>query len=352
MRTKVMCSALTLAACAATVPMIGAETLVVLNKSEATASLVDLGSGKTLATLPTGNGPHEVAVSPDGRLALGADYGVRGAPGSSLTLIDVPAAKVLKTIDLGEYRRPHGVQWLEDGRHAVVTAEANRSLLIVDVETGKVAAAIETGQEVSHMVAVTPDATRAFVANIGSGTVTAIDLANRKVLAQIVTGPGAEGIDVTPDGREVWVTNREEDTLAIVSVERLEVVAKLDSPSFPIRARFTPDGKHVLVSRARSGDLGVFDVAGRQLSRTISMDLSAVDAEDRLFGDSFGRSSVPIGIVVTPDGRRAFVAHSNADVISIVDLEEWKVVGTLTAGKEPDGMAYSALTVAAARQSK
>ena len=41
--------------------------------------------------------------------------------------------------------------------------------------------------------------------------------------------------------------------------------------------------------------------------------------------------------------KRAYVAHANADDISIIDLTEGKVVGTLSAGKEPDGMGYSPL---------
>ncbi|HSN85819.1 MAG TPA: YncE family protein, partial [Thermoanaerobaculia bacterium] len=98
-----------------------AATLLVANKAEATVSLVDLGSGKVVATLPVGTGPHEIAVSPDGRLARVANNGAREAPGSSLTLLDVPGAKVVKTIGLGEYRRPHGLVFLDNGR-ALVTA--------------------------------------------------------------------------------------------------------------------------------------------------------------------------------------------------------------------------------------
>jgi hypothetical protein len=61
----------------------------------------------------------------------------------------------------------------------------------------------------------------------------------------------------------------------------------------------------------------------------------------------FGSSSVPIGILVEPGGRRAYVAHANADQITVLDLAAWKPVSTLTAGKEPDGMAWSPLDVSA-----
>jgi YVTN family beta-propeller protein len=320
-----------------------AATLIVANKSEATVSLVDLGSGKVAATLPVGTAPHEVAVSPDGRLALIANYGTGPQPGSTLTLIDVPAAKVVKTIDLGGYKRPHGMVFL-DGRRALVTSEASKALIEVDVEEGKVTRAIETGQEVSHMVAVTPDGSRAFVANIGSGSMTVIDLKAGKSLGDVKTGAGAEGIDVTPDGRQVWVTNRAADTVAVVDAATLEVLATVAVPGFPIRAKVSPDGKRVLVSAAKAGDLAVLSVAERKLERRVPVPVqAAADRAERLMAQ-FGDSSVPIGIVVAPDGKRAFVAHANGDAISIVDLAEWKRVGSLTAGKEPDGMGYSQLS--------
>ena len=310
------------------VSVAGASTLIVANKSEATVSLVGLPAGKVVATLPVGTGPHEVAVSPSGRLALIANYGGPGpqGAGSSLTLIDVPAAKVVKTIDLGEYRRPHGVHFLDE-RRVLVTAEVNKALIEVDVETGKVTGAVATGQDVSHMVAVTPDGSRAFVANIGSGSVTAVDLKGKKHLEDIPTGSGAEGVAVTPDGKQVWVTNRAADTVTVVDAATLEVLGSQPSAKFPIRAEATPDGKRVLVSNAQSGDLSVFTTADRKLERRISLET--------------GETSVPIGIEIAPDGKRAYVAHAGADQISIVDLESWKRVGSLTAGKEPDGMGYS-----------
>ena len=123
-----------------------AATLVVLNKAEATASLIDLSTGEVAATLPTGEGPHEAAASPDGKTVVGCDYGTRDNPGSSLTVIDVERAEVVKTIDLGDYSRPHGILWMEDGRRVIVTAEDQKALLIVDVETGVVERAIDTDQ--------------------------------------------------------------------------------------------------------------------------------------------------------------------------------------------------------------
>lgn len=333
-------------------PSASADTLIVLNKSEASASLIDPDSGEEVARVATGNGPHEVAVSPDGSTAVVGNYGTGENPGNSLTVIDVASARAVKTIDLGEYSRPHGIEFFADGKRVAVTVEANQALIVVDVTSGKVVQAIDTGQEVSHMVALTPDERRAFVANIGSGSVSAIDLEKGERIANIETGEGAEGITVTPDGKHVWVSNRGADTVSVIDAQSLEIVKTLPSASFPIRAKATPDGKWVLVTNARSDELVVFDADAMEERKRIKMELSAEDGEGRLFGDAFGESSVPIGVLVAPDAGRAFVAHANADVVSIVDLGSWEITGYLRGGKEPDGLGYSSRDVSASRSLK
>lgn len=323
-------------------PAARADTLVVANKSEATVSLIDLDSGGVVATLATGAGPHEVGISPDGRFALVTNYGSRGERGNSLTLIDIPGAKALKTIDLGEYMAPHGVEWV-DGERAVVTVEDNQALAVVDVYKGQVVQAIGTDQQVSHMVALAPDGRRAYTTNMGSGSVTALDLEKGERLGVIATGDGAEGLAVTGTG-QVWVTNRAADTLTVLDGETFAVLREIASAGFPIRAAVTPKGQ-VLVTRARAGDLVVYDAMTYEEVRTVAFDLKSLGSDGRLFQDRFGDSSVPIGVVTDGEGKRAYVAHANADVITEVDLAGGEVVRLLRAGREPDGMGFSPLSV-------
>ena len=322
-------------------PALNAATLVVANKAEATVSLIDLDRAQVVATLPTGVGPHEVGISPDGRFAIVTNYGNRETSGNSLTMVDIAAATVVKTINLGEYLSPHGVEWIDSSTIAV-TAEDNKALLVIDVSTEEILSVIDTDQDVSHMLSLSEDGKRAYVTNIGSGSLTVIDLESGERIANIPTGDGAEGIAVY--GKQIWVTNRGDDTISILGTDTLEIAAELSSKGFPIRATATPGGL-VLVTRANAGDMAIYDTKKLQEVATVTFDLKSMDVEDRLFGDRFGDSSVPIGVVVDETGQRAFVAHANADVITEIDLASGEIVRPLTAGREPDGMGWSPVAV-------
>ena len=193
------------------------------------------------------------------------------------------------------------------------------------------------------MVVVAPATRRAFVTNIGSGSVSILDLAKNTLVANVPTGAGAEGIALTPDGKQVWVTNRAADTLSVLDAAEGKVVATVEAKGFPIRVKVTPDGRHALVSNARSGDVSVFDTVTFREVRRIRTGVEAVPGQQRLL--EFGDSPVPIGIVIAPDGSRAWVAHANADAVAVIDLRTWTAAGTLRAGREPDGMAYSPVKV-------
>ena len=91
--------------------------------------------------------------------------------------------------------------------------------------------------------------------------------------------------------------------------------------------------------------MAIYDTKKLQEVGTVTFDLKSMDVEDRLFGDRFGDSSVPIGVVVDETGQRAFVAHANADVITEIDLASREIVRPLSAGREPDGMGWSPVAV-------
>jgi len=322
------------------------DTLIVLNKSGHNASFIDVATGEVRLTLPTGGGPHEIAVSPDGRRAVVADYGTAGSggwqDGHTLTVFDLGTGTVAATIDLRENAQPHGLQFTADGERLAVTIESQKALIVVDVTTGEIVQHVRTDADASHMVVLAPDQPLAFVANIGSGTVSVIDLEEGRLVKTIRTGAGCEGIDITPDGSQVWTTNRAADTLSVIDTRRLEVVGEINCGDFPIRIKFTPDGARAVVSCLVSSEVAVYDVKSRKELARVTLALDVVDdSGQRLFGDAMAKNPAPVGVLIDPAGLRAYIAATNADTVVTLDLESYEVVGGFAAGREPDGLGWA-----------
>lgn len=297
-----------------------AATLLAGNKAENSVSFIDLATGKERARLPTGPMPHEIAISPDGRTAAVVAYGAK-----QIDLYDVAGAKHLRTIDLGANERPHGIAWLKSGR-IVATTEGSSTLSLVDPASGKVDS-VATGARGSHMVAVTRDEKRAFVSNLGSRNVTAIDLVKRAKIADLSAGAEPEGIALTPNGRELWVANRADDTVIIFDAETFKPQATIAVGDMPIRLAISPDGRTAVTSDMFDGGLTLIDVEARKVRRKV-----------KVSGD---REAAQVTILFSTDGKRLYAAETGRARIAEVDLATAKLLRTLPAGKGADGLGYS-----------
>jgi YVTN family beta-propeller protein len=301
---------------------------VVANKAENTVSILELPAGTELAKLPTGTGPHEVAIAPDGKRAVISNYGDQ-TPGSSLTVIDLEALRVASTIDLGEFRRPHGIAFL-DGKHVVVTAEVNASIVVVDLDAGKVTRSMATTQKGSHMLTLSPDRKRVYSANMQSGTITPIEVETGTSGAPVVSIATSEAIAITPDGKQLWTASLTGDKLVVLDGMRgLERIAELPALGAPIRITPVPDGSAMLVSNVKASKLQLIDVATRN---AVTIDLPAKD----------GDTAAPVGSVVSSDSKTAYVALVAEDRVAVIDLATRAITGHLPVGKGPDGIAYFA----------
>jgi DNA-binding beta-propeller fold protein YncE len=320
-----------------------AETLLVVRKSDAAIDLIDPGSGARLASVSLGYAPHEVSVSPDGRLAAVSNYGSREQPGSTLSIVDLEQPRELRRIDLAPHTRPHGVAWFAPDRIAVTT-EGSKHLLVVEPESGRIVSAIATDQDVSHMVVVDADGQRAYVTNIGSGTTTALDLAAGRKLTDLATGAGSEALALTPDGRELWVAARVAGELVIVNTDKLEVAARLPLPGIPIRIAITPDGRTVLVTCAGTAEIVALDVTTRSERARRRVDVPrAPGADQRPLARLAPDSVLPIGLLVSGDGASAFVAVTMGDVVVQISTESLEPVRTIAVGGEPDGLGMASV---------
>jgi YVTN family beta-propeller protein len=305
--------------------------LVALNKADNTLAIIDASTMKITGKVTVGDSPHEVVLSTDGMTAFVANYGAQ-TPGSSISVIDTAAAKEIRRFDVSPLMRPHGLQFL--GGKLYFTSETNRLIARYDPAANKIDWIMGTGQNGSHMVAVSADQKKFYTANIGSDSITSFEFQNVPPAGSKVThipvGKQPEAIDLSPDGKEVWTGLNVEGMVEIVDTAAYKSVAKLNIGGRPYRVKFTPDGKFVYCSMIATKEILVIDAATRKEVRRMKLD------------------NVPLGIVFSADGKTAFVTSvkenpeaAGSDAVLKIDIAKMEVTARVDSGQAPDGIAVA-----------
>lgn len=308
--------------------------LVVLNKDANELAIVDPKTLKVVGRVPTGPTPHEVAVSQDGRLALATNYGDH-QNGTTLSLIDLDAQKEIHRVPLtnvvapngekfGDLIGPHGVEFFQG--EFWFTAEGSKKIARYNPDTDHVDWTHEIGQNRTHMLVISPGGHTIYTSNVNSDSVTAVVANADKTQwtnTVIPVGKGPEGIDLSPDDLEVWAANSGDGTVSIIDTHTKKAKSTINvGTKHSNRLKFTPDGRIVLISDIGSGDLVVLEAATRKEVKRLKLGSSAE------------------GILIVPDGSKAFVAVSGDNKVAVIDLQTFQVLTTFETGKDPDGMAW------------
>ena len=306
-------------------------TIVASNMNAHSVSIVDVATGANIATLQTGEGPHEVAISHDGNRAVVSIYGNRTSIGSSLMVIDLEKPNAApRIIELGAgNQRPHGMAFLPGDKQLLVTGERAQRVLLVDLASGAIDSSMVTGQATTHMVTLTPDGKHAFTTNIAAMSVSAIDVASRKVRATFPVGARIEGLAVSPNGREVWVGGNESHQVYVLNAETGAVQHTIPGFGMPYRIGITPDGKTAVVSDPGAEKIHLVDVASHTVRSVIAVEAMA------------GVAASPQGVTVSRDGTTAFVTLKAVGRVAAVDIASARIVGMLTVGEGSDGVGYT-----------
>jgi DNA-binding beta-propeller fold protein YncE len=298
--------------------------LVVLNKGASTATFIDVGSGETVATLPTGEGPHELAITEDGRWAVSTDY----SGGNSLTVFDVATPAVTRSIDLSAYARPHGMFFLPGDSVVAVTSEATQNVVLVQPFRGEILGAISTDVGGSHMVAVTGDGSTLYTGDMAAATVSRLDVASRSKTGSFDVPDTPEAITVSRDGAEVWVGSNAEGRVSVVDTETGEVDSRLSGFSWPYRILIVEEHGVVVIPDLRLNVVRFIDRRTRQ-------EVDRLDFPDQ----------GPQGVALTRDRGTLFLSLSAAGEVAVIDVESRAVVRRIGAGPTPDGIGWSPLVL-------
>jgi DNA-binding beta-propeller fold protein YncE len=290
-------------------------------------TIVDLATGRQRSVDSGIDEPHELAISPDGRWAVAADFGDYLGDyefsGTELGVYELPSGRLARRVDLGRHRGPHDDIFIAPTRVAVTT-QTSQHVVEVDVLTGRVVGATETRARGSHTLAVTADARLAFTANQGEGSLSRLDLANRRFLSKHVVGRGeTEGIAVTPDGGEVWMGFPDMDAVLIVDGRTGAVRDTLTGFESPERLAMSADGRYAAITDFEGEVVQVADVRAR-----------------RVLGPIAGLGGAGVAKIL-PDNRTAVVLLLDERVLAVADLVTRRVVARHPlGGPRPDAAAW------------
>jgi len=310
-------------------------SILALSKADHTLAIVDPVTLNIIARIPVGTDPHEVIASADGKTAYVSIYG--GGSLHELNVIDLVAKKPLTNIDTRPLFGPHGLTFA-NGK-VWFSAEGSKSVGSYDPITGKLDWSMGTGQDRTHMIYVTDDGKKIYTTNISSGTVSILvdtlippgrsapaGAKPREDWIQMVipVTRGSEGFDVSPDNNELWTASAEDGTISIIDLATKKLATKIDAKVLGAnRLKFTLDGKMVFIASLQSGELTIYDTRSHTELKRLKIGHGAA------------------GILMDPDGSRAFVACSPDNYVAIIDLKTLEVTRHIDVGGVPDGLAWA-----------
>ena len=332
MRKLVFHSLLIAALCPGLVALsAGAQTLLVVNQGDSDVSLVDPVSARQVATVAEktpGVHGHEVAASADGRIGFVPIYGSSGVgrpgiDGHEMLVIDLASRKIVGDVDFGHGVRPHLPVLDPASGLLYVTTELDKTVTIVDPRTWKIVGTVPTGQEQSHMLAVSHDGRLGYTANVGLGTVSVLDLVGRKTVAVIPVSGEVQRISISTNDKLVFTSDQTKPQLAVIDTATNAVKTRVPLPGLGYGTAPTPDGRWLLVSVPSANQVAVVDLGKMQVVRRIDV------------------PAMPQEVLIRPDGKIAYVSCNRSGKVAAIDLAQWNVRNLIVAGKYADGLAWA-----------
>lgn len=267
-----------------------------------------------------GTHPHEIVITPDKKTLYVADNGVMwmteaGSGDNTVSIVDVASMKRTATIDLGEFRRPHGITYDAKSDRVYVTTEKPSKLLVLDPQARKVVRTYDVKGQAPHIVKLDPKREWAYVSNTDAGNLSAIKLDSNQVIS-MQSGERPQGQAMSPDGRTIFVANSGGNSISIFDLEQKKNVGSIaTSGKAPVRLVVSHDGKTLIYALQEGRTVGFADIAARK-------ELLEIPVGGR-----------PVSMSLSLDGKLAYCSVQEEDEINIISVAERKVLRVVHAPK-------------------
>jgi len=291
---------------------------IVLNSAEASVSLIDMPTRKVIKTVPVGKEPHHLMITPDQKTLL-----IANAAGNDVVLMNPVNGEL--TGKIPDIIDPYQIGYSPN--HKWFIANGNRldrvDIYVADGSNLKLAKTIKIGKTPSH-IAFTSDSKIAFITLQDSSELAAIDLSTQTVLWKMPTGNTPAGVWMTPGDQYLLLGITGEDNVQVIDWKNRKEVKRIFTGKAAHNFRPLGDKKHVFVSN--------------RVASTISLiDMQTLEK----LGDITGLPSGPDDMEITPDGKTMWVTFRFAKKVGVIDIPSMKLIATIPVGKSPHGIFFT-----------
>jgi YVTN family beta-propeller protein len=271
----------------------------IANRAAGVVTVVDTAVDKVTATIPVQAGPPQyLAFAPDGKRVYVSIFNDQKTI-NVVGVLDTTSNSIVSTIPVGT--RPFALAVTPDGGRLYVPNHDSGTVTVIDTATSKATADIKVAAN-PHWVAFSNDGTRAYTANHESGLISIIDTSNNSVVGEVKVQVSPHSVAVSPDKPLVANVNYDSDSLTVIDTTAEKVIATVPVGKKPQDVAWSADGRFVYVTAVEGDTLTVINSDTWATTATIPT------------GDA------PTSVAVLPDGSRAFVTNLNSGTITVLDL--------------------------------
>jgi PQQ-dependent catabolism-associated beta-propeller protein len=265
--------------------------------------------------------------SPASAKATGLVF-VSNEKSSTLTVLD-GSNSIVKTVPT--CARPRGLAFNRDRTAIFVGCGDDDTIGLYDIATFDLKRRYR-GIPDPETFDLHPDGRHLYISNEDDSEASVLDTETGEIVAHYSTGDEPEGVQITSDGRLVFVASEAANLVHVIDVDAQAMVKSIVVDTRPRRFALTPDEKELWVSAELSGVINIIDLATLEVVATVPFLPKGMRKEQ----------VTPVDVVITSDGRRAYVALGRANHVAIVDVPSRTVVDYVLVGKRPWGLRLTA----------
>jgi YVTN family beta-propeller protein len=172
------------------------------------------------------------------------------------------------------------------------------------------------GEINTHGLGFSPDGSRLAAIHVTTNSAVVIRTADNRIENTFYLGRGAHEGFISPDGKELWAAIRGQDYVSVVDLASGKETRRITTAPGPAMVIFSPDGRLAFINHSLAAELHVVEVSSHQVVRVI-----------RELASPFSPN-----LAVSPDGREVWLTHKDMGKVTIVDAESLELMAVIDTG--------------------